>query len=214
MTETQERDQESTQGNQDQESTSTTEEARQERTTQGTFDAEYVKSLRDENAKARKRLRELEEKEEAEKKARMTEVERVKAEQKEALARFERADEALKKERLTYQAERLAVKLGGKPERAEGIARLADLSSVDFDEDGKPDQSQVDAAIKQTLEDYPELRASKRLNDEGFQPPPDELESGEKNPFVRGPHFNLTKQGELMEKNPELARRLQKAARN
>lgn len=188
------------------------EEPRQE---QGTFDAEYVKTLRDENAKTRKRLRELEEKEEADKKARMSEVDRLREEQKEAADRVERADAALKAERLTYTAERLAVKLGGKPERAEGIARLANLSGIDFDDEGKPASAQVEAAIKKTLEEYPELKVSKRLNDEGFTPPPDELEAGEKNPFDRNsPHFHLGKQGELFEKNPELARRLQKAARS
>lgn len=35
---------------------------------------------------------------------------------------------------------------------------------------------------------------------------------GDENPFKRGPHFNLTKQGELMRTNPELAQKYKTAA--
>lgn len=178
-----------------------------------TYDEEYVKGLRREAAGYRTRLNTLEEAENQRKAAEMSEVERLNIAKEEADKKAQGHEKALKTERLTYTAERLATKLGGKPERAEGIARLADLAGVEFDDNGKPDSKQVEEAIQKTLEEYPELKASQRLNNEGFTPV-DDLENGEKNPFERGEHFNVTKQGEIYKKSPELAKRLQKAAKN
>lgn len=157
------------------------------------------------------------EKAEIERKAKMDEHERTKAEKEESDRKAREAAEALDRYKVLHAAERQAVKLGGKPIRAEQIVALAwpALSSVEVGDSG-PDATAVEAAIKAVLEDVPELKATttgSNLGGSGSNPGvgSDSRQTVEKNPFSRE-HLNLTEQARILGEDPELAARLRKEA--
>lgn len=119
---------------------------------QETFDAAYVKQLRDEAASWRRKVKDLEGKVtnfEAEK---MTEAEQLKARAETAAKEAEEARAALRKARAEAAISRAATKSGADPDL------IAGLVQVDFDDDGNP--KGVDAAITDLLTKYPYLKAN------------------------------------------------------
>lgn len=163
------------------------------------FDREYVEKLRAENARYRTRAKEAQEAAEAAKiaaeRAKLDEVERLKAE----LADRDKAIEEAQAARLN--AERQAA-LTGKVADATAALKLLD-----------PDKHLTDDGLVDTdalLADYPFLAPNK--------PPSTVSGSGKiagtmNNPWARET-LNLTEQGRIMQENPSLAAELQAAAAN
>jgi len=109
--------------------------------------------------------------EEERKKAAMTEAERLKAEKEEAERKAQAAQEAANRRLINAEARVQAVALGVKPERVDYALRLADLSSVEVDENGNPDAAGIKAAIEAVLKDLPELKGQTAANKSGGEFP-------------------------------------------
>lgn len=117
------------------------------------FDADYVRKLRAEAAEYRRRLRELEQTVKQHEEAKLSETERL----QQRLAELEREQAAWQRERqehtLRYETMLAASRLGiVDPEAA---YRLLDLTALEFDEDGRPQN--LEQALKALLKARPYL---------------------------------------------------------
>jgi hypothetical protein len=117
---------------------------------QETFDAQYVKQLRDEAASYRRKMKELETKVSGFEQAQMTEADKLKAQAAAAQAQAQAAQEALRQAKAEAAVARAAAKHGVDATLA---ARLVD---VEFDEAGEP--TGVEAAVAHLLDEYPHLK--------------------------------------------------------
>ncbi len=115
-----------------------------------TFDASYVKQLRQENAKWRKEAQDAAAKVQAFETAQMTEAQRLKAEADAAKAAVAAANAELKRARGESAIAREAVKHGVDP------VLLAKLVDIEYDTDDAP--INVDAAVQAVLNAYPQLK--------------------------------------------------------
>lgn len=61
---------------------------------------------------------------------------------------------------VAAEAKTAAIAAGAKPDRADYVVRLADLSKVDVDEDDGPDTDAIKKAIDKVLKDMPEFKAT------------------------------------------------------
>jgi hypothetical protein len=133
-----------------------------------TYDEDYVKSLRAEAAKYRTKAKELETSSKQAQQELMNKVfaalglepdpnkefdkllteAQTKAQQAEA-----RANERI----LQAEAKAQAAALGVKAERLPYLLKLADLSGVEFGENGEPNGEQIKAALNAVISDFPEL---------------------------------------------------------
>lgn len=118
--------------------------------TEQTFDAAYVKQLRQEAAKYRKEAQEAQAKVQNFEAAQMTESQRAKAEADAAKAAALAAQTELRKARGDVAIAREAVKHGVDP------ALLAKLVDLEFDDSGAP--VNVDSAVVAVLNSYPQLK--------------------------------------------------------
>lgn len=116
---------------------------------------EFEQKFRRRLERERKKLRE--EFEAEREKAQMTEAERLAAEKQEAEKKAADAVARAHATLITAEAKSAAAAAGVKPERLDYAVKLADLSQVEVDEDGNVDTQAIAAAIKQVLNDLPEL---------------------------------------------------------
>ncbi len=114
------------------------------------FDAEYVKTLRKENAGYRTKLKDLETKVSQFEQAQMSESERLQKEAADAKAAAQAAAQMLREARKEAAIARAAATHGVAPDL---LGRLVD---VEFDDTGMP--VNVDAAVSQVLSAYPQLK--------------------------------------------------------
>jgi multidrug efflux pump subunit AcrA (membrane-fusion protein) len=131
-------------------------EPKDEGTRQETFDAAYVKQLRDEAASWRRKVKDLEGKIAGFEQEKMTEAERAKALAEAAQAEAKAAQEALRKARADAAISKVAAKHGVDADL------LGKLVSVEFDDDGQP--TGVDAAISDLLTKHPYLKAGSAVS--------------------------------------------------
>lgn len=108
-----------------------------------------------EEKKLRERLKTLDATSQAAKTAeeRLAEIE---AERAELSGKLSAADTRV----IRAEAKAEALRQGVKPERLTHALKLADLSGVEFNEDGDPDEKAIKAAIKAVIEDLPELKGA------------------------------------------------------
>ena len=130
-----------------------TQQAQEQEAQEQQFDAAYVRKLRAEAAENRKRLRELEAKVKADEDAKLTEQERL----QKRIAELERKDteyqQTLQERTVRYEVMLMANKLGiVDPDAA---FRLLDVSSLEFDDDGKPNN--IEKVLKKLVSDKPYL---------------------------------------------------------
>jgi hypothetical protein len=118
---------------------------------QETFDAAYVKQLRDEAASWRRKVKDLEGKVAGFEQEKMTEAERAKALAEAAQAEAKAAQEALRKARADAAISREAAK------HQVDADLLGKLITPEFDDDGNP--TGIDAAINDLLTKHPYLKA-------------------------------------------------------
>ena len=123
--------------------------------TKDMFDAEYVSSLRKENAEWRKKVRELEGKVGQFEQERMTETDRLKATAEAATKTAQEATARERQARLSAALLKAAVEQRVDPKRMPYVERLVEVS---FGEDGEP--VGVDKAVKRLLDEMPELRGA------------------------------------------------------
>lgn len=133
-----------------------TQQAQEQEAQEQQFDAAYVRKLRAEAAENRKRLRELEAKVKADEDAKLTEQERL----QKRIAELEKKDseyqQTLQERTVRYEVMLTANKLGiVDPDAA---FRLLDVSSLEFDEDGKPNN--IEKVLKKLVSDKPYLIGS------------------------------------------------------
>lgn len=151
------------------------------------------------------------EREEAERKAKMDENERLKAEKQEAERKAQDAIAAANARAVRAEAKAQAASLGVKPDRLDYVLKLADLTEIEPDEDGEIDTKAVKAAVERVLKDLPELKgdgAGAGANGGEFNGGGSD---GDKNPWAKD-SYNLTEQGRIMKADPDKAARLRKAA--
>ena len=115
-----------------------------------------AKKLRRENQSLRERLHALEEENANHKKAQMTELERAKAEAKEAAERAEAVQAALRQAKAEAAISRVAIEKQVDPDLLSGLVK------VEFDKDGNP--KGIDAAVDELLTKYPYLKGGVSLN--------------------------------------------------
>jgi hypothetical protein len=120
-------------------------------TEQETFDGEYVKGLRAENAKWRKQAQEAAAKAAEYERAQMTEAERLQAQAKAAQEAAAAAQAELRQSRAEVAVARAAAREGVNP------TLLGRLVEVQFDDAGQP--VDVEAAVAAVLKEYPQLKA-------------------------------------------------------
>ena len=100
------------------------------------FDAAYVKSLRQEAAKYRAKVKELEDQQKAQEDAKLSEAEKLRKQQAEAQQRATEAEQRLRAAAARYEVMLTATRLGCvDPEAA---YRLIDQESLEFGKDGSP----------------------------------------------------------------------------
>lgn len=150
--------------------------------------------------------------EEERKKAAMTEAERLKAEKEEAERRAQEAQASANQRLINAEARVQAVTLGIRPERVAYALKLADLSAVDVDDSGNPDEAAIKAALEAVLKDLPELKGAPAPQGPSGADFNGVSSAADKNPWSKE-HFNLTEQGRILKENPELAARLRKEAK-
>lgn len=150
--------------------------------------------------------------EEERRKAAMTEAERLKAEKEEAERRAQEAQQQAAQRLIQAEAKVVAVEAGVKPDRIPYVLRLADLSSVDVDENGQVDATALRAAIEAVLRDVPELKGATTAPGKSGADFTGGTGTIDRNPWSKE-HWNLTEQGRIFRENPELARRLMKEAK-
>jgi hypothetical protein len=133
-----------------------------------TYDEDYVKSLRAEAAKYRTKAKELEA---SSKQAQQELMGKVFAALgiepdpnkefdkllTEAQTKAQEAEARANARILQAEAKAQAAALGVKAERLPYLLKLADLSNVEFGEDGEPNGEQIKAALSAVISDFPEL---------------------------------------------------------
>lgn len=119
-----------------------------------TFDEAYVKQLRKEAADYRKRATEAEAKVKASEDAQLSELEKAQKQAADALASAERAEAALKAERLRGAVTRTATKLGFAD--VDDAARFLDENAVERDDAGNP--TNLDKLLGDVLKAKPYLK--------------------------------------------------------
>ncbi len=139
-----------------------------------TFDAEYVKELRDEAARYRTernaerenltardtKLAELEAKVKEFEKAKLTVEERAKLEFEESKTLNQTLSEKMKSIQLEASVAKNLLKF--ELADVDATLKLLDTASVQYGEDGRP--SNIDAVLEATLEQYPFLKSTKKLS--------------------------------------------------
>ncbi len=129
----------------------------------GYFDAEYVQALRAEAAGYRKRLRALEEKQQKDEEAKLSESEKL----QKRLSELEKERDAWVSERqerqLRHEVELNATKLGIVD--LEAALKLLDTSDVQFDENGRP--LGIPAKLKELVQKRPYLLAKPPARESG-----------------------------------------------
>lgn len=118
-----------------------------------TYDEATVKALRDENAKARRRLKELEDAQKKADDAKLSETERLKKEADEAKTRAD-ATEQKARARVAKAEVLTAATRAGAADADVVFALIKD--SVEFDDDGEP--TNVTALVEKLLTDKPFLK--------------------------------------------------------
>jgi len=103
------------------------------------------------------------EKAEASKNDAKAQADRADAAEKSAQEAIARANAALIKANAQIQASNLGVKSN----KLDYVVKMADLTKIDFDDDGNPDEAAIKAAVEQVLKDVPELKTTK--DSSGFQ---------------------------------------------
>jgi len=83
-----------------------------------------------------------------------------------------RSGEVLAGEKAVVRAEALeaVMEAGISPKRAKVFVTLLDLSGVGLDADGEPDHGALKRAVRNALEQYPELNPSNRCSRYGRAP--------------------------------------------
>lgn len=120
-----------------------------------TFSAAEMKKVREEAARTRVKLRELEKAEADRKKAEMSETDRLKAEKEEADKRAAKLEKDLQKERVNSAI--TAAATTAKFADPTDAHAFIDVSSITILEDGKPDGRSVKAAVDKLAKDKPHL---------------------------------------------------------
>lgn len=103
------------------------------------------------------------EKEEASKNDAKAQADRADAAEKSAQEAIAKANAALIKANAQIQASNLGVKSN----KLDYVVKMADLTKIEFDDDGNPDEAAIKAAVEQVLKDVPELKTTK--DSSGFQ---------------------------------------------
>lgn len=133
-----------------------------------TFDAAYVKELREENAKHRteknaeresrekleKQLADVQKKVEEFERAKLSETERLTLEHKEANTKVSELQETLRESFLEAAVAKHARQL----EDVDATVQLLDKKSVEYDDSGRP--TNIDSVLEATLEKFSFLKAS------------------------------------------------------
>lgn len=123
-----------------------------------------IGELNAESAGRRKKLEAFEKAEKERQDAELSETERLRRSDAEKDETISALRDSLRATRLAHRAEVLALQL--KFRDPDDALKLADLSAVEFDEDGLPDPKGVKAALKKLAEAKPHLVASD-------EPPPE-----------------------------------------
>lgn len=174
------------------------------------FDAAFSKRLERERKKLREEIQK--EADEAAKKAKMDEAERLKAEKEEVENNAKARESAANQRIVRAEAKVQAASLGVKPERVKTVLKLTDLSDVEVGDDGEPDADALRQAIEATINEYPEFKTGgTNVGGSGSNPANGGGNDPEKNPWS-DEHFNLMEQGNIYRKDPEKAKRLANAA--
>lgn len=164
------------------------EEQQQEVTTEQpqvkTYDEEYVKSLRAEAAKYRTKAKEVETSTQQQQQELMNKVfqalglepdpeKNYEQQLTEAQTKAQEAEQRANQRILKAEVKAQASQLGIKAERLPYLLKLADLSQVEFGEDGEPNTEQIQAALEVVLNDFPEFKGEvKPANVGGGSNPP------------------------------------------
>lgn len=129
----------------------------QEETTEDdkTYSAAEMKKVREEAARTRVKLRELEKAEADRKKAEMSETDRLKAEKEEADKRAAKLEKDLQRERVNSAI--TAAATTAKFADPTDAHAFIDVSSITILDDGKPDGRSVKAAVDKLAKDKPHL---------------------------------------------------------
>ena len=112
--------------------------------------------LEKDNARYRRQAREREEQDQKEKDAKLSEAERFAKEAQQAAERAAKLEETLRQERLSTAAVAAAQARGFHSPNAV-LKRLSEFTSVEYDEDGKPNAEQVGKVIEALVSDEPYL---------------------------------------------------------
>lgn len=151
-----------------QETTEVTEEQapeqQEEQKPRDSYTREEMEAARKEAANYRTRLRKLEkdaqarqQSEEQARRAKMEETDRLKLEKQEADQRAQDALGRANERIVNSEARALAASRGVSAERLAYVVRMADLSGIEVDDSGIPDQDALTSAVNRVLEDIPEL---------------------------------------------------------
>ena len=124
---------------------------------------EYEKGVQRRLARQERKLREelKAEAEEEAKKSRMDEAERLRVERDQAVQSSKAAVKAAQEKLVLTEAKAQAAAMGVPPDSLKYISRLVDISDVDVDVDGTPDEEAIRDAVAQVLKDVPALAQAK-----------------------------------------------------
>jgi len=135
-----------------------------------TYSEEYVKKLRDENAKYRTERNTLQKEKDEKARAEMAEVDRLKLEKEEAETRVKEIEASLSKERIAYAISRAAAAANfHAPDDAAAFIRT---DSIKLNDDGTPDGRSVKSAVEALAKDKPHLVRGTGSGDGGYQGTP------------------------------------------
>lgn len=134
------------------------------------FDAEYVKGLREENKQRRLKEKELADKLAEFEKANLSDLEKARTDAEEARAEAVAAKNALRTANLHNQAYVVAAEL--KFRDPEDAVRFLVLDDVDFDENGRASKASVKKQLAKVAEQKPYLLTATGSGDGGPASPP------------------------------------------
>jgi hypothetical protein len=103
---------------------------------------EEARKLRREAQTLRQKLKGFEDEKAAADAAKLTETERLQKQHTELQSKYESDTEALVERLVRYEVERIALKVGVRPEAVEDAAKLIDWSELEFDDDGMPQNAE------------------------------------------------------------------------
>lgn len=132
-----------------------------------TYSAAEMKRARNDAAKYRTRLRDLEKADEERKKSEMTETDRLKAEKEEADKKAAKAEKELAKERINSAI--TAAATAARFADPTDAHAFIDVASITVTDDGKPDGRSVKAAVDKLAKDKPHLVTPIGSGDGGSQ---------------------------------------------